>query len=189
MDIMDIKNPWRADVQPARFKNAPFHCEVGSRESGRRIVEHEFPKKELPFAEDMGRQAIQFTVRGYCIAYPRNMEGAGLELYNRDYRIARDLLRRSLEEEGSGDLQLPFQKSLRVVCTKYRLSEEERFGGYCVFDMTFVEVGMDPQQQTSKDDTQGQLGAAADNTRNAVSNNLSPSKPPPVQSPVDVREA
>ena len=55
---------------PASFNGARFHCEANARESGRRIVEHQFPKKELPYAEDMGRAAREFTVRGYCIVFP-----------------------------------------------------------------------------------------------------------------------
>jgi hypothetical protein len=34
-----------------------------------------------------------------------------------------------------------------VVCTRYRLTEEERFGGYCTFDMSFVEYGIKPTAQ------------------------------------------
>ncbi|MCA1457709.1 DNA circularization N-terminal domain-containing protein [Bradyrhizobium sp. BRP22] len=52
----------------------------------RRIVEHEFPKKELPYAEDMGRSAREFTVRGYCNVYPYDSE---IVLFRRDYRLAR----------------------------------------------------------------------------------------------------
>jgi hypothetical protein len=33
---------------------------------------------------------------------------------------------------------------LTVVCSRYRMTEEERLGGYVVFDMTFVELGIPP---------------------------------------------
>ncbi|MCA6104936.1 DNA circularization N-terminal domain-containing protein [Bradyrhizobium sp. WSM 4400] len=100
------------------------------RESGRRIVEHEFPKKELPYAEDMGRQAREFNVRGYCIVYPSDSE---ILLFRRDYRQARNLLIDVLEDERPGVLQLPIQPPQLVVCSRYRITEEERFGGYCAF--------------------------------------------------------
>jgi prophage DNA circulation protein len=152
--IRDIPNTkWRDDLLPASFRNAFFHVEAGSKENGRRIVTHEFPKKELPYSEDMGRRAIEFTVRGYCIVYPRDLAGPGLKLYRRDYRIARDLLLGELEKEGDGVLQLPTLSPLRVVCSRYRLTEEERLGGFCVFDMTFVEFGVAPfkPQVSSRD--------------------------------------
>src|SRR5580765_1191304 len=87
-----IKNPWRADLQRARFRKAFFHVEGTGIDSGRRMVVHEFPKKDLPYAEDMGRRAYEFTVRGYCISYVRDVDPNGLEgslLYQRDYRLAR----------------------------------------------------------------------------------------------------
>jgi len=143
-----VKSPWRADLQPASFRNAFFHVEASSIENGRRIVMHEFPKKNVPYAEDMGQRAFEFTVRGYCIQYPRDVEGAGMELYRRDYRIARDILSRELSSGEPGPLRLPNLKGseMVVVCPRFRMTEEERAGGYCVFDMTFVEQGKAPRE-------------------------------------------
>lgn len=133
--------PWRGDIMPAHFDGNLFHVESGSREGGRRIVLHEFAKKDTPYAEDMGRIAAQFTVRGYCCTYPKDTE---VILYNRDYRIARDMLQKRLDQGGAGVLQLPTYEPMLVVCSRYRLTEEEKFGGYCVFDMQFTEWGAPP---------------------------------------------
>lgn len=162
--------PWREGLLPGRFRNAWFHVEAGAKENGRRIVVHEFPKKELPYAEDMGRQAISFVVRGYCITYPRDITGAGLELYRRDYRIARDLLLHELEREGDGELKLPTLPPLRVVCPRYRLTEEEKLGGYAVFDMTFVEFGKPPFKPTilSRDQLVTRAGELTDRIRQVM---------------------
>jgi len=140
--ITDISNtPWRDDLLPAHFDGLLFHVESGSREGGRRIVVHEFPKRDLPYSEDMGRSAITFTVRGYCITYPFE---TSVTLYSRDYRKARNLLQQRLDEGGPGTLQLPTMSPLKVVCQRYRMTEEEKFGGYVVFDMQFVELGAPP---------------------------------------------
>jgi hypothetical protein len=32
------------------------------------------------------------------------------------------------------------------MCPRFRLTEEDRAGGFCVFDMTFVELGAPPKQ-------------------------------------------
>jgi hypothetical protein len=130
---------------PASFDTFMFHCESGSRENGRRIVTHEFPKKDLPYSEDMGRRAIEFSVRGYIIQYPHD---TGVPLYQRDYTLARDALQARLETGLPGPLQLPLQDPVVVVCSRYRLVEEERLGGYCVFDMSFVELGVPPFNPT-----------------------------------------
>src|SRR4029434_8748302 len=133
--------PWREELLPASFRGAMFHCESGSRENGRGIVVHQFPKRDEPYSEDMGRRAIEFTVRGYCITYPFETE---FPLYSIDYRKARDALMKELETEGNGVLQLPTLPPMTVVCQRYRLTEEEKLGGYCTFDMTFVEQGRQP---------------------------------------------
>ncbi len=137
MDIRDIHNPWRDGLLPAMFNGAPFHVESGSVENGRRIVLHEFPKRDKPYAEDMGRRAYRFTVRAYCIAYPTNRS----QLLQPDYRKPRDQLKQKLDAGGSGKLQLPGGITETVVCERYRLTEEEKLGGYCVFDITFAEAG------------------------------------------------
>jgi hypothetical protein len=142
---------WRDQWVPARFRQALFHVESGSKDSGRRLVVHEFPKRELPYSEDMGRRAVEWTVRGYCIVYPKN---TAIPLYQRDYRIPRDILIEALEEFGFGELQLPTLPPMQVAVQRYRVTEENRFGGYCVFDMTFVEQGVPP-------DAPGELGVAA----------------------------
>jgi len=135
---------WRSRWMPAKFRNARFHVETAVRESGRRVVPHEFPKRDLPYAEDMGRRQREFTVRGYIIVYPRNIDGPGLELYRKNYIDARDVLIAALETEGPAMLQLPLLGLLEVACTRYRVTEENRTGGYCAFDMSFTEFGKAP---------------------------------------------
>ena len=137
MDIRDIHNPWRDGLLPAQYNGALFHVDQGSVENGRRIVLHEFPKKDKPYAEDMGRRAYRFTVRAYCIAYPTDRSA----LLTRDYRRPRDQLKKQLDKGGSGKLQLPGGISETVVCERYRLTEEEKYGGYCVFEINFAEAG------------------------------------------------
>src|ERR1700750_665841 len=125
-NIFDLPSGWRGSLMPASCTGARFHCESNARESGRRIVEHQFPKKDLPYAEDMGRAAREFTVRGYCIVFPFE---TGHGLRSLDYTVVRDALIAQLEADGPGTLQLPTQAAQQVVCPRYRVSEEERFGG------------------------------------------------------------
>jgi prophage DNA circulation protein len=136
---------WRGRWMPAKFRNARFHVDSGVRESGRRIVPHEYPKKDVPYAEDMGRRAREFTVRGYIVAYPRDGQG---ELQKKNYIPARDALIEALESDGPATLQLPLLGIMNVACTRYRVTEENRAGGYCVFDMSFVEYGQPPLSGT-----------------------------------------
>jgi prophage DNA circulation protein len=141
--IFEIPNTaWRDTLVPASFNGAQFHCEQHSLESGRRLVEHEFPKRDLPYAEDLGHRAITWEVRGYIIAYPFDVSNS--VLYQRDYREGRDALMRELLKGGPFKLQVQTLPSLTVYCERFRLTEQEKLGGYCTFDMTFREMGTIP---------------------------------------------
>ena len=140
-EVAKDKTPWRQKLLPASFRGAMFHVEMGAKESGRRIVVHEFPKKDSPYAEDMGRRARTFTVRAYIFVFP---EDTGIPLYQRDYTKPRDQLIDELEQADPGILQLPTIEPMMVTVPQYRWTEEERFGGYCTFDITFVEFGYPP---------------------------------------------
>jgi prophage DNA circulation protein len=136
---------WRQYLKRASFRGVPFYVDTGVRESGRRTVNHEFPKRNVPYAEDMGRRAREFTVRGYMIVYPRDDTDP---LRKKNYIPARDNLIAALETDGAADLQVPLLGILNVVCTRYRVSEEARLGGFCTFDMSFIEFGQAPATGT-----------------------------------------
>jgi prophage DNA circulation protein len=152
LDLSDVaagsgqpRTKWRDDLLPATFRNQQFHVESSSIQGGRHIVEHEFPKRDIPYGEDMGRRPFEFSIRGYCIAFPYD---SNQTLYQRDYRVPRDNLKTVLDDNQPGVLQLPTMLPIYVVCTRYNLTEEQRVGGYCVFDMSFVEYGIKPTSRT-----------------------------------------
>jgi prophage DNA circulation protein len=159
-------NTWRDNLLPAHFDGRAFHVDTGSRESGRRIVGHDFPKKEIGYAEDMGKRTVMFSVRGYCIVYPHETGSASL-LFRRDYRLARDALQDRLETGGPGVLQLPTFAPMNVKCQRYRLTETEKEGGYCVFDMQFIEAGVQPFMPQT--DTVANLRAQSDAMKAQIS--------------------
>jgi hypothetical protein len=198
MTIRDIHNPWRDALLPAMFDGCPFHVEAGSQGGGRRIAVHQFPKRDLPYSEDMGRRATEITVRGYCIQFMYDSSGGygpgvpgspgfigptdslapSFPLYMRDYRLARDILQQRLDAGGDGVLQLPNSArggpgpslAISVVCTQYRMTEEQRFGGYVVFDMTFVEFGKPASVPTVA--TGAQLVQQANGTLEWITGNI-----------------
>lgn len=142
--IMELPSGWRGSFQPANFDGAYFFCEVGSYECGHRLVIHEFPKKDKCYTESMGRRYYSFNVRGYCIQsrqQPDYRQAAGR-------RGGRNQLQERLDAGGKGMLQLPFQRPKEVMCRNYRMTEEDRLGGYVVFDMQFVEASELPFRPT-----------------------------------------
>jgi prophage DNA circulation protein len=177
--IKDISLPFRDDWIPASFRFVHFFVEASSRDCGRRVVEHEFPKKELPYAEDMGRRAKTFTVRAYCVTYPVTVDEPALfGLYNNDYRVGRDALISALEQPGPGILIFSTMPQESVVVTRYRVTEEERLGGYCTFDIEFTEFGLPPQYLSPSQNTNAALNGAADALRQQIKAGMAGDNPP-----------
>lgn len=139
------KYPWRERMQPARFRDAEFHVELDGQASGRRVVVHEYPKRNKPYAEDMGRRAVRHIVDGYIIMSPTEP----------DYIPARDALIDALEADGPGWLVHPLLPAMLVMCEGYTVNESRERGGFCKFDMTFVEAG-DTGGPTVEENTQVQ---------------------------------
>jgi len=132
-------NPWRDKYQQASFRGAIFYTESDARNSGRRVALHQYPKRDIPYAEDMGRRAVQHPITGYLIGP--------------NYLGPRDELIDALEKEGPGQLIHPLLAPMQVICTNYTVTENRAQGGYCTFEMVFVEAGSDagssPTQSTS----------------------------------------
>lgn len=134
---------WRQRLRPGAFKRVPFYVEVQGRFSGRRIVEHEYPKRDTPWGEDMGRHAIRYQMTAYVIQSARGRPGGMLP----DYDICRDNLCAALDQEGPGELQDPYRPRLDHLgqllfhCERYVMTEMRERGGYAMFEMSFIEAG------------------------------------------------
>jgi prophage DNA circulation protein len=141
---------WKLDLQPASYNGAGFHVEVNTRAGGRRIANHEYPKRDIPYAEDMGRKSRRFSVTGYVISGPLVS----------DYTIGRDALIDQLEIAGPGRLVLPTGLARagenRVTIENYSVAESRERGGIATFEMIFLEFGVNTSTIQSLD-TQGQV--------------------------------
>ena len=138
--ISEIQNPWRALLlsQPASFRGVVFYVETGVRSSGRRVVSHEYPKRDSNYVEDMGRAARRFTFTGYLVYRPQAPATMA------PYTMQRNLLIRALEAADPGQLVHPVFCSgtgMQAMCERYSMSESRERGGYTAFDMQFVEAG------------------------------------------------
>ena len=54
---------WKSKMGPARFRNVAFHLSGHTRGSPRRVAVHEYPGRDMPFGEDLGAAAAEFTLR------------------------------------------------------------------------------------------------------------------------------
>jgi len=131
--IRDIRNVWRDNLIPASFRGAIFHVEVSSRASGRRTVVHQYPKRNDPYSEDMGREAVRWQFTGYLILRDKGIGGNLLT------QIA--ALIGALEADDAGILVHPTLGTMLVMCERYSYGDKRQQGGYVEFDMQFVEAG------------------------------------------------
>lgn len=149
MKITELPIDWRKKLSPASFRDAifQFHVDSGGKASGRRIANHEFPKRNTPYSEDMGRKQRKWNVQGYIIISPGNT----------DYIPQRDALVRALEADGPGWLKLPTFDPEFVMCESYSCEETKDKGGYVAFTMSFCERGK-PVAFDVQPDTRGLVG-------------------------------
>lgn len=120
--------PWRMKLVPASFAGVVYHVEQQARSGGRRVVLHEYPKRDEPYAEDMGRSAFRYQITGYLVG-PR-------------YNETKRQLMRALDNTEGGTLMDPYLgEPLKCICEKYSVTETRQRGGYCTFEMQFCELG------------------------------------------------
>ena len=100
---------WRDEYEIGSFRGATFRTAGHERSGGRRIAIHEFPSRDEPLVEDLGRKARQFSIECHVI-------GA-------EYRGAREALLTALEDEGPGLLIHPWHGRMMVVALDYTSSE------------------------------------------------------------------
>lgn len=133
---------WRDNLRPASFRGVPFNVDTASGKFGRRLALHEYPQRDTPYAEDMGRKARRHSISAFVLGD--------------DYIAQRDRLLAALEEYGPGQLVHPTMGSLTISVEEVGTSESAADGGYCRFDIGFVESGQ-RQFPNSAPDTQGIL--------------------------------
>lgn len=118
---------WRDNLRPASFRGVSFHVDDRQYQTGRRIHVHEFPKRDTPSPEDMGKASRKITLTAYLVGD--------------DYMSRRDALIAACERKGSGQLVDFWGRSLTVVCEDCAVTETQAEGRYCKVSLKFVEAG------------------------------------------------
>ncbi len=146
---------WRDDLRPASFRGVPFKVLPLTTQVGRRTVLHEYPQRDKPYGEDLGKKARQYQVDAIVL-------GA-------DYLTQRNRLIAALEAKGPGKLVHPTLGEMDVILTSPASVTEDfgKEGGSARFSMTFVEAG-DIAALTVTADTSQRAGMAADSATSAA---------------------
>lgn len=120
---------WREQLLPASFRGVEFSVTRSNAAFGRRVVVHEYPLRDTPYVEDLGRRARVMRVDAIILGD--------------DYRVRRDALIEAIEQAGSGKLVHPFYGELTVSLddSPATIDESTEQGGSANISFTVVESG------------------------------------------------
>lgn len=135
------------EYRKASFRGVEFEVTGRRWSSGRRHQLHEYPDKDTPYAEDLGKKAENYPVTAFVIGD--------------DYAAKRDALRKACLQKGPGTLVHPDYGSVSVLCDAISVREEVDKQGMAVFELTFVEAGAQAIPETSIDMSDSVLSSAS----------------------------
>ncbi|AUH51215.1 hypothetical protein CXB49_10535 [Chromobacterium sp. ATCC 53434] len=143
------------------WRGRPFYFKSAGAEVGRRNVLHEYPYRDIPYGEDLGRAARVYRVTALFIG----------PTAKQDLQLLLD----DLEAPGPGELDHPYHG--RLLCqlqSKATVRDPDFVGGATEVEMVFVEAGQN-LEPAATDDTDAQLDEAADEALATSADELSSS--------------
>jgi len=140
------------NLLPASFRGAPFAVLADDAQGGRRIALHQYPGRDDPWAEDMGRAARRFRFRGFIVDNDVVFSGGPIQLQ-------RALLVSAIEAKGPGLLTHPTLGVIKVCVTHAAIGADLGASKMSTLDLEFVEAGK-RQYPTAKKATSGLLTIA-----------------------------
>lgn len=124
----DSRSGWREKLLEASFRGVPFKVEEESAGTGRRVETHEYPNRDKPYTEDLGKVTFRPSITAYVV---------GDDCFDQ-----RDRLIDALNKPGPGTLVHPTYGELKVcVDGEVRVSTSKSEGRIVRFDLKFVEAG------------------------------------------------
>ncbi|MDB5604105.1 MAG: circularization family protein [Bradyrhizobium sp.] len=118
---------YQEQLRPASFRQMPFVSLGGESGFGRRNAVHEYPKRDTPWIEDLGRAARRFQVIGYLV---------GDDVIQR-----RDVMIQMCETKDDGELIHATLGRRTVSILDFRTIERWDKGRYFELQFDFMEAG------------------------------------------------
>lgn len=119
------KASWLSGYGQGSFRGAEFFITSAQNEFGRRFAVHEFPQRDFPIAEDLGRKARKFTMTAYIVGD--------------NYFDNRNRLIEALELPGIGKFVHPYLGVFNAVALNSSMTESTNEGRIARFTITFQE--------------------------------------------------
>ncbi|MGL5306318.1 MAG: DNA circularization protein [Aeromonas veronii] len=121
---------WRDELRPGSFRGVPFLVESSDEKLGRRAVQTEYPGRDEPYPEDMGRKAWSDALKVFVLGDDHLQQAASLKA--------------ALNEFGPGELVHPYWGTMQVQIGEVSLSHSSREGGKSSFSIEVMEAGQQP---------------------------------------------
>lgn len=138
---------WKDNLRQASFRGVPFFVDTSQYTTGRRVVAHEFPNRDNPFAEDLGKVGDSFKVDGHILGD--------------DYFEIKSRLIAAVNQFGPGELIHPYYGFRFVQCGAFSVDESTLEGGIAKISFQFYET-TDLKAPRAVDDKLEQLGTSKD---------------------------
>ncbi|WP_041867280.1 DNA circularization protein [Sodalis glossinidius] len=119
---------WKNKLHPASFRGVPFQVDDDEGTFGRRVQVHEYPNRDKPYTEGLGRATRRFNIGAYLVGD--------------DFFEARDRLIAAIDTPGPGTLVYPYYDEIAVcIDGEVRVSHSGREGRMCRVSFSVVEAG------------------------------------------------
>jgi prophage DNA circulation protein len=146
--MANAQSSWLDELDDASFRGVVFQVQKLTLRGGRRLANHQYPRRNRPNSEDMGSKQRTYAFTAF--------------IDSTDGFAARDAFIDALDTDGSGLLVHPTHGQLQVMVDDWTLSEDligER--NISRFALTFLESG-DDVAITPTTDTAAAVSSAAD---------------------------
>ncbi|WP_315710042.1 DNA circularization protein [Brenneria uluponensis] len=119
---------WKDYLQDASLRGVPFKVSSDEARFGRRVQVHEYPNRDKPYSEDLGRATRRFSVEAYVIGD--------------DFMIQRNKLINEIEKAGAAKLVHPYYGEMSITIDELaRVTHTDNEGRMCRISFSFVEAG------------------------------------------------
>lgn len=138
---------WRDQYRQGSWRGISFTTYEQELSGGRRGQTHEFPQRDVPWREDLGKLGRTITIECFVAGD--------------DYYGARDALIDACEKEGPGTLVYPTRGEMTLALISYSCSESSVSGGIAEFSLEFVETSGTPVSAEARPATAAQSRMAS----------------------------
>lgn len=146
----------------ASFRGVTFFVEASEISAGRRVVTHQYPQRDEPFTEDLGRDARVYNLSAFVLGD--------------DCIEQAQALRAAIEQPGPGTLVHPEFGELQVIAQPGGSMSFDQARRRVRFSLSFVEAGLNafPEsgratQSASREAADGLMAAAIDDFAESIS--------------------